>query len=78
METELLIKTITHPAVLFKDWTKEEFEEWLHVDRYGNNLEHPKKEFLVKMLDVLEPFEELGCLYDICLQKIIKNECTDK
>lgn len=72
LNLELRLKQILHPLNFFKDWTEEEFREWLYIDEYGNRMPHPREIDVLKVLKKIEPFGELVKFYDICLEELIK------
>lgn len=71
-ELELKLTQILYPPDFFQGWTDRQFIDWLHLDEYGNKMEHPRENDVLAVLNTVEPFGELGFFYDICLQELIK------
>lgn len=69
---ELFVLSKSHPVNLFREWSTEKFEKSLRTDEYGVTHSNHSENMLKLMLNVLEPFGELGHFYDICLEQLIK------
>lgn len=69
-----MYEDVTHPLNFFEGWSEEEFKFWLRLDEYGLVMSHPREDDILAVLEMVQPFEELGYLQNICLQELVTLE----
>lgn len=63
---------LKEPLNFFKNWSEDNFKEWLYLDKYGLPVLLPEQKDLLSVLMVLEDYPEFDNFYKIVLKELQK------